>query len=148
MPGFKTHCAISKKRTGCSFSELHRWIDEPYKKLGKNHRTERHYLNDKDMRAIKNYWDKKKGKGWGQKAIVEWLFHIALDNLDTAFKFSKQSWSYGENAYNFMEFGLNRSGYIHCNFGKIDEHHLTEIFEEDHEEEEGLLKSIFKSIFG
>lgn len=147
MPGLKTHCAISKKRTGYSFSDLHKWIDESSKQYGYNHRRVRHSFNKKEAEQIKKYWDNKKGKGWGQKAVIEWLFHIALDNLDTAFRWSKKEWSYGTNAYNFMEFGLNRNGFIHCNFKKYDERDFTDLFEDNYEEE-GILKSIFKSIFG
>jgi hypothetical protein len=152
MPGFKTHCAISKKRTNYGFSELHRWIDDPSKKRGMNHRTERHSFNETDAKKIKEYWDNKKGRGWGQKAVIEWLFHIAIDNLHTAFKWSNKSFSYGENAYNFMEFELNRSGFIHCNFERMDERDMSDMFDDDYLEkdyyEEGFISSIFRKIFG
>jgi hypothetical protein len=92
MPSVKTHCAISQKRTGNDFAELHKWIDEPTKDLGSDHRIERHYYNDDDKNTIK--------RRWGEKAVIEWLFHIALDNLYTAFKMSKQSFSYGDKTYN------------------------------------------------
>ena len=82
----KVHCAISKERTGFDFKSLHEWIDKDCKKHGVNHRRVNHAYNLKDANTIKKYWDKKKGDGWGDKAIQEWLFHIALDNLDTAFK--------------------------------------------------------------
>ncbi|MFX0201573.1 MAG: hypothetical protein ACFFCW_36115 [Candidatus Hodarchaeota archaeon] len=134
MPSLKTHCAISKKRTGNDFAELHRWIDEPTRNLGYNHRIERHYFTKGDKKYIKQYWDSI-GKGLGEKAVVEWLFHIALDNLYTAFKMSRQSFSYGDRAYNRMEFGLSESGYIHCNFDRAEEHELNSIFEDEPEEE-------------
>ena len=60
LPKFRTHCAISKKRTGNDFADLHRWIDEPTKTLGPDHRIERqHYklleLNQiADLEIIKN----------------------------------------------------------------------------------------------
>jgi len=126
MPNHKTHCAISKKRTGYDFSELHTWIDEPYKRLGKNHRTERHTLVDSDIRKIRYYWNNKKGEGWGDKAVIEWLFHISLDNLDTAFKMSKKS--YGENRFNYYKFGLTESGYLFINFNKLKDYELKETF--------------------
>jgi len=59
---------------------------------------------------MKGYWDAKR-EGLGEKAVVEWLFHIAIDNLATAFKMSSQSFSYGPKTYNLMEFGFDRSGY-------------------------------------
>ena len=119
MPSVRTHCAISKQRTGFEFEELHRWIDEDARDLGVDHRKKRHYFNRKDQRKIKDYWDAKKGKGWGEKAIVEWLFHIALDNLETAYKLSLKEGSYGANTYNCIEFVLNPNGYIECEFKRI-----------------------------
>ena len=83
---------------------------------------------------IKRYWNAKRG-GLGEKAVIEWLFHIALDNLCTAFKMSKQSFSYGDKTYNLMEFGLSKSGYIHCDFRRVDERKLPSIFEDQDEEE-------------
>ncbi len=82
----EAHCAISKDRTGFDFKDLHQWIDEAQKKKGVNHRAKKHFFNTKDANEIKRYWNKERGTGWGEKAIQEWLFHIALDNLDTAFK--------------------------------------------------------------
>jgi hypothetical protein len=134
MPSVKTHCAISKRRTGNGFLELHKWIDAPTISLGAEHRMERHHYNDYDKNTIKKYWDAK-GEGLGEKAVIEWLFHIALDNLYTAFKMSRQSFSYGEKTYNLMEFGLSKSGYIHCEFSRVDEHELDSIFEEESEED-------------
>lgn len=63
MPSLKTHCAISMKRTGIDFTELHRWIDEPTERLGSEHRIKRHYYNQRDKNTIKGYWDAKGGTG-------------------------------------------------------------------------------------
>jgi hypothetical protein len=134
MPLFKTHCAISKKRTGNNFAELHRWIDEPTRRLGADHRIERHHYTEKDKNTIKEYWDGI-GEGLGEKAIIEWLFHIAIDNLYTAFKMSNKSFSYGRKTYNLMHFGLSKSGFIHCNFEKVDEDELSSLFEGDFKED-------------
>jgi len=117
------------------FRELHDWIDTPWKKLGKEHRLERHTLNSADKEKIHDYWEKK-GKGLGDKAVVEWLFHIALDNLDTAFKISKPV--YGEKTYNFFEFGLSGSGFIHADFDTFEEDELEDEFGEGYEDEEEL----------
>lgn len=135
MPSFKTHCAISKKRTGNDFAELHRWIDEPTKRLGHDHRMKRHYFNEDDKNTIKRYWDAKR-EGLGEKAVIEWLFHIALDNLHTAFRMSSKSFSYGPKTYNLMQFGLSKSGYIHCEFERVDERDLHLIFEDESEEDD------------
>ena len=134
MPSFRTHCAISKKRTGNDFAELHRWIDEPRTRLGYDHRIERHHFSEDTKNTIKRHWDTKRER-LGEKAVIEWLFHIAIDNLYTAFKMSSKSFSYGHKAYNLMEFGLGKSGYIHCNFDTVDEHELNSIFEDKSEEE-------------
>ena len=137
MPSFRTHCAISKKRTGNDFAELHKWIDTPRAliRLGSDHRIERHNFMEEDKNTIKSYWDAKK-EGLGEKAVIEWLFHIALDNLDTAFKMSRQSFSYGPKTYNLYRFGVSKSGYIHCDFKRVDEHELPFIFEDESEEDD------------
>jgi hypothetical protein len=49
--------------------QLHRWIDEPKRTLGYDHRSERHYYTEKDKNTIKKYWDSK-GKGLGEKAVI------------------------------------------------------------------------------
>ena len=127
MPNLKQHCAISKKRTGFDFMDLHKWIDEPAKDLGYDHRTKRHAYNVQEEKFIENYWERKKGKGWGQKAVVEWLFHIALDNLSTAFKKSYKV--YKGNTYNYMAFGLSKSQYIYNDYETLSESKLKEEFE-------------------
>jgi len=133
MPRFRTHCAISKKRTGNDFAELHRWIDEPTTRLGYDHRRKRHHFNEADKNTIKSYWDAKR-EGLGEKAVIEWLFHIALDNLDTAFRMSNKSFSYGHKTYNLMRFGMSKSGYIHCDFKRVAERNLPLRFEDEPEE--------------
>lgn len=60
---------------------------------------------------------------------MEWLFHISLDNLSTAFKWSKIT--YGENRFNYFEFGLAESGYIYIDFDKIEDSELKETFSEE-----------------
>lgn len=116
MPSVKTHCAISQQRTDFAFADLHEWIDRDAKTTGVNHRKERHHFNLADAKAIKDYWDKAKGKGWGDKAVIEWLFHIALDNIDTAYKMSLKSRSYGRKTYNCIQIHLHPSGFIDCTF--------------------------------
>jgi len=135
MPSLKIHCAISKKRTGNNFAELHRWIDKSATILGYDHRVERHYFNEDDKNTIKRHWDAKR-EGLGEKAVIEWLFHIALDNLDTAFRMSSKSFSYGPKTYNLMQFGLSKSGYIHCEFKRVNERNLPFIFEDEYEEDD------------
>jgi len=98
---------------------LHEWIDEDAEHLGVDHRKKRHYFNRKDQREIRDYWDKKRGRGWGEKAIVEWLFHIALDNLETAYKLSRSEDSYGANAFDGIEIVFNQNGYIDCRFDRV-----------------------------
>lgn len=119
MPGVKVHCALSKERTGFPFAELHRWVDMSARNPGVNHRKKRHYYNLRDHKTIQDYWDEKKGKGWGEKAVVEWLFHIAMDNLETAYKVSSKEESYGADAYNCIRVVFNPNGYIHCRFRSI-----------------------------
>jgi hypothetical protein len=126
MPSNRIHCAISKKRTGHTFEELHRWMDEPYEKFGINHRKERHFYNEKDEKEILEYWNKN--GSLGEKAVVEWLFHIALDNLWTAFE--KSHHVYSDNAYNYYKIGLHESKYIDFDFDHISEDELKKKFDE------------------
>jgi len=130
MPSLRVHCAISKKRTGFNFKELHEWVDNPHKEMGVNHRTERHSYNIQEENKIRDYWNKIKGNGWGEKAVVEWLFHIALDNLETAFKRAKKGYR-KNNIYNFFRFGmLGDSKFIFCDFDKLTEEELEDEFDE------------------
>jgi hypothetical protein len=119
VPRLEVHCAISKKRTRFGFEQLHAWIDEGAEDLGVDHRRKRHYFNREDQKQIRDFWDSKKGKGWGEKAVVEWLFHIALDNLETAYKVSLKKCSYGPNTYNYLRVVLNPNGYIDCKFDRV-----------------------------
>ncbi len=127
LPNLRIHCAISKQRTGYAFKELHEWIDSSSEKLGSDHRIERHAYTEKDRAAIRK-WNRKKGSGWGNKAIVEWLFHIAVDNINTAFKFSKRRHYYGKRTYNLLEIGIQDSGYIHAAFDRLSKKELEEKF--------------------
>lgn len=81
MARLRVHTAMSKRRTGQSYEELHIWIDEPRQWLRADHRVERHSYS----RAMKAYVERR----WGKLAVVEWLLHIAVDNLDTALKFAR-----------------------------------------------------------
>ncbi len=131
MPSNKIHCALSKKRTGFNFKELHQWIDKDEKKLGIDHRLNRHAFNKEESNIIKKYWEKKKGKGWGEKAVVEWLFHIAIDNLETAFKEANKAYR-KNHVYNYFKFGLiPDSKYIFWHFGRFSEEKLEKEFNED-----------------
>jgi hypothetical protein len=72
---------------------------------------------------------RKKGKDGGDKAVIEWLFHISLDNLSTAFKWSKIT--YGENRYNYFELGLAESGFMYLDFDTMPDKELKETFSRD-----------------
>jgi hypothetical protein len=112
MPSIKVHCAISKKRTHNDYLDLHQWIDAFSKTNGVNHRKERHAFTIKESNYVK--------KKWGRKGVTEWLFHIALDNLDTCYKEAKIAYS-GRNIYNLFKFGFTpESKYIGFNFDTVD----------------------------
>tara|TARA_Y100000031_G_C8120029_1_gene337733 strand:- start:551 stop:847 length:297 start_codon:yes stop_codon:yes gene_type:complete len=83
----------SKKRTGNTFEELHKWIDEPQKYLEIDHRAERH--STFYIPAIKELF--------GDKAVKEFLLHIADDYLDTAKKWDKKCKDCGKLTYNSFE---------------------------------------------
>ena len=127
MPSLAAHCAISRKRTGFDFEDLHRWIDNPPEVgiLGPDHRIARHAYERRDMENIRDYWERIK-PGWGEKAVVEWLFHIAVDNLSTAFKFSQKC--YGGNTYNLIHVGIEASGFVHVGSECVPDSDLKDIF--------------------
>lgn len=126
MPDVKIHCAISLKRTGDDFAELHEWIDDSQalEEFGSDHRRKRHFFTEEDKNTIKGCW--------GEKAVIEWLFHIAIDNLVTAYEMSSKDFSYGHKTYNLMKFGLCKSGYVYCDFDTVDEREFKFIFEDDY----------------
>lgn len=128
MPNIRAHCAISKQRTGFDFEELHRWIDNPREAniLGADHRIERHAYTRADEQYIRTYWDNKKGHGWGEKAVIEWLFHIAIDNISTAYKLSKRC--YGDSTYNLIKIGIANSGFVNVGFDRMDDYKLKRTF--------------------
>ena len=73
MPNHKEHCAESIRRYGESFSELHRWMDEPSLLLGAAHRQYRHdpYVTPVEAKAI-----------FGDFADHACLDHIRLDEQE------------------------------------------------------------------
>jgi len=107
MPNKEVHKAISKHRTKEEFEELHKWMDEATEYLGVNHRLERHFYTEE----YKNFIEKT----WGKKAVVEWLFHIALDNLETATKFADKVYN---SSYDGIEIDFKDGKIISCKFYK------------------------------
>ena len=77
--------------------------------------------------TIKNYWERKK-PGRGQKAVVEWLFHVAIDNISTALKFARDA--YDENAYNIALIGIKENGFIDVDFGRGSDREINRLFKE------------------
>ena len=111
MPSVDIHCRISKRRTkGEEFRELHKWMDEGTKYLKHNHRLERHFFTQE----YKDYIEEK----WGARAVVEWLFHIAIDNLETANKFA--TYIYGK-IFDEVTFKFDKKNIVHCDFVKNSE---------------------------
>lgn len=107
MPELKVHCEISKERTkGEAYQELHKWMDEASKYIGHDHRLERHFYTQE----YKDYITKR----WGAKAVVEWLFHIAIDNLETAHKFAMKEYqkSFEEIAVKFEGEKISQCNFI------------------------------------
>lgn len=119
MPTVEEHCKISLERTkgNTDYRELHEWIDEPKRQLGINHRLKRHTDNAVDREYIRNRW--------GEKAVVEWLFHIAIDNLVTAYRASNNV--YG-TAYNYYRFALPDHGELVLDFDKLSNAELIRRF--------------------
>ena len=72
MPNHEEHCEESRRRYGKSFSELHRWMDEPSLMLGTDHRMYRHnpYKTPLEARRI-----------FGENSDHACLDHIRLDEV-------------------------------------------------------------------
>jgi hypothetical protein len=74
LPNHEEHCLESLKRYGKTFSEVHRWMDEPCLILGSQHRIYRHdpFVSPKEAKAI-----------FGDLADHVVLDHIRLDELES-----------------------------------------------------------------
>jgi hypothetical protein len=74
MPNHEAHCEDSLRRYGKTFSELHKWMDEPSAILGASHRKYRHDPNTtpREAKAI-----------FGESADHACLDHIRLDELES-----------------------------------------------------------------
>jgi len=121
MPSVDVHCKISKKRTGKEYRELHEWIDQPREFLGKNHRLERHSDNEFYREYIK--------EKWGERAVIEWLFHIAVDNLHTAYRASDGVYEF--KIYNYYQFALTHEDDIYFDCKKLNDVKLLKKFNEE-----------------
>jgi len=126
MPSVRKHCEMSKQRTGHSFFKLHKWIDRYQDSLGVDHRQKRHAFTRFDESRIIDFWDFEMDFELGDKAVVEWLFHNAIDNLETAFKKSKRC--YGNKRYNYIKIGFSESGEIYLDCQRLREKTLETIF--------------------
>ena len=140
MPDNIIHCEISKKKTGKKFSELHKWIDNKslLKHLGIDHRRHRHYYNIRDEEIILSRW--------GAEGVIEWLFHIAIDNLETAQKRARKL-EISENNYIQIAFG-KESGFIYLDFEEVKKQDIIEKFTigeiNKHEIKEQRIKDIME----
>jgi hypothetical protein len=126
MPSGKIHRAISKKRTGKTYAELHEWIDKGEEGHNVDHRKYNHAYTTKD----REYVEKNFG---GKEAVSEWLFHIAIDNLHTSVI---NDWNFRQNKRNAYHIGFAKNGYIHYDEQTISDSELKEMFDE--EEDEGF----------
>lgn len=125
MPKGKIHQAISNQRTGKTYKELHSWIDENKEDIGVNHRNKNHYYTEE----LREFISKKFG---GPEAVSEWLFHIALDNLDTSVS---NDWIHNLTRNNFHSFGFCEDGFIYYLEDELDKEELEEEFYLDTDDE-------------
>jgi len=123
MPKNSVHCAISKKRTDNTYQELHRWIDDNKEDRGVNHRSKNHYYSEELRQFIYD-------KFGGNEAVSEWLFHIALDNLDTSVN---NDWNHADVDRNFFKLGFEPDGFIHYEDAELEDDEMEEEFSEDFE---------------
>ena len=63
---------------------------------------------------------------WNERAVVEWLFHIAVDNLETAYK--ESYYCYKDKTYNFYQFVLEDDGLRNVKFDVFTKEIINELF--------------------
>ena len=69
VASFDDHCFVDEKHLGQRFPEVHRWLDEFFRKFGNAHRRERHHLEGiEEVRAM-----------WGHEAARSAELHIVID---------------------------------------------------------------------
>jgi hypothetical protein len=122
MPSLEHHCDISIKRTDKDYRDLHKWVDENSTERGVNHRTERHSYTTE----LKDIVSRRFG---GAEAVSEWLFHIALDNLDTSV-LNDYKYKHFGNRRNFFKFGFAPHDWIYYDEDDLDEGQMIEEFDE------------------
>jgi len=125
MPSNRVHCAISKKRTGKNYKELHQWIDDNKEDRSVNHRSKNHYYSEELRKFVYTNFG-------GNEAVSEWLFHIALDNLDTSII---NDWNHLKIKNNFHKFGFEPDGFIHYEEDELDDDKMEDEFSEDYEDD-------------
>jgi len=130
MPKWKIHFVLSRKRTkGNSYEKLHKWIDKNYEvDKDVNHRNNgRHIYTEENRKFIYLNFG-------GDEAVSEWLFHIAIDNLNTSVI---NDWKTGISLSNFHKFGFgdknpdNNNGFIYYAEDELNEEEIEEEFSED-----------------
>ena len=129
MPNWKTHFAISTIRTGKKFEELHKWIDENKEEdKGVNHRDNgKHVYTEENRKFVYDNFG-------GNEAVSEWLFHIAIDSLDTSIT---NDWKNRISDENFYRFGFGKDGYIFYEGLDIGTDGLRSEFEDAYAFEDG-----------
>jgi hypothetical protein len=89
MPNKEEHSKSTYQKLRVWASDLHRWMDEPWKSYGRSHREIRHDPNEPPEWAIKKF-----GLAMTQKIMRD---HVELDILDSEDKFGNP------NDYNILE---------------------------------------------
>ena len=75
--------------------------------MGKSHRVERHMF----LSEYRRYIEKK----YGKRGVIEWLFHLALDSIESANKLA--SYVY-RNPYAKISVEFHRGSVKDCTFEK------------------------------
>ena len=126
MPKWKIHFALSSKRTDRnSYEKLHKCIDKDDENdKDVNHRNNgRHIYTEENRKFIHLNFG-------GDEAVSEWLFHIALDNLDTSVT---NDWMRKVSDNNFHKFGFQDDGFIHYEEHELNEDDFENEFPDDFE---------------
>ena len=124
MPSTKDHQVISFKRTEKTYAELHDWMDEGTTERGLSHTSKNHVYS----KELKDYIFNNFG---GKEAVSEWLFHIALDHLDTSVL---NDWNNLDIDTNLYKLGFQRDNVVHYSEDVLDHNEFKKEFPDDIEE--------------
>jgi len=75
MPSHRVHRLIDRVFLGREYPDVHRWMDAPFKTLGRRHRVLRHSIPE----VVAAYW-------WDPGRLASGILHIYTDKAESELK--------------------------------------------------------------